>query len=326
LGAVAAIVAALTACGPGAPSTPNTAPPASRDPNAPLRIVCTTGMVAEVVTSIAGEHATVTTLMGAGVDPHLYRPTRTDVAAIMEADMVFYSGLLLEGKMTDTLVRAASGGRVVWPITELIPEDSLLTPEAMEGHHDPHVWMDPLSWRQTIEVVRDKLIERVPAARVEFEAAAAAYEADLDRLHAYADRVLASIPADQRVLVTSHDAFNYFGRRYNLEVVGIQGISTESEAGVRDVERLVDLIVTRRIRAVFVETTVSDRNIRALIDGAAARGHTVVIGGSLFSDAMGAPATYEGTYLGMIDHNATTVSRALGGTAPDRGMDGRLGR
>ena len=283
-------------------------------------------MVAEVVTSIAGEHATVTTLMGAGVDPHLYRPTRTDVAAIMEADMVFYSGLLLEGKMTDTLVRAASGGRVVWPITELIPEDSLLTPEAMEGHHDPHVWMDPLSWRQTIEVVRDKLIERVPAARVEFEAAAAAYEADLDRLHAYADRVLASIPADQRVLVTSHDAFNYFGRRYNLEVVGIQGISTESEAGVRDVERLVDLIVTRRIRAVFVETTVSDRNIRALIDGAAARGHTVVIGGSLFSDAMGAPATYEGTYLGMIDHNATTVSRALGGTAPDRGMDGRLGR
>lgn len=323
---VIATLAALASCGPSSPSSPapsNTPSPA-RDPSTPLRVVCTTAMVADVVTSIAGEHATVTTLMGAGVDPHLYRPTRTDVAAIMQADAVFYNGLLLEGKMSDTLVRAASGGRVVWPITELIPEDSLLTPDGAEGHHDPHVWMDPVSWRQTVEVVRDKLIDAVPSARAEFEASAARYESEIDRLHTYAGEALGSIPDNQRVLITSHDAFNYFGRRYNLEVVGIQGLSTESEAGVRDVERLVDLIVTRGIRAVFVETTVSDRNIRALIDGAAARGHTVVIGGSLYSDAMGPPATYEGTYLGMIDHNVTTVSRALGGNAPEHGMDNKL--
>jgi manganese/zinc/iron transport system substrate-binding protein len=136
--------------------------------------------------------------------------------------------------------------------------------------------------------------------------------------------VLGTVPVDRRVLVTAHDAFNYFGRRYGFEVVGIQGLSTESEAGVRDIERLVDLLVSRQIPAVFVESTVSERNIRALIDGAGARGHAVTIGGSLFSDAMGAPGTYEGTYIGMIDHNVTTIARALGGDAPARGMNGRL--
>jgi len=237
---------------------------------------------------------------------------------------VFYNGLLLEGKMTDTLVRAASGGRTVWPVTELIPEEQLLEPEGMSGHADPHVWMDPQAWVLCVDVVRSRLAEKMPGKADALASGAAAYESEIRRLHAYAEGVLGSVPEDQRLLITSHDAFNYFGRRYGLEVVGIQGISTESEAGVRDVERLVDLIVTRGILAVFVETTVSDRNVRALVDGADARGHTVRIGGSLYSDAMGAPGTYEGTYVGMIDHNVTTVARALGGDAPERGMSGLL--
>jgi manganese/zinc/iron transport system substrate-binding protein len=168
------------------------------------------------------------------------------------------------------------------------------------------------------------LAEADPEGRAAYEAGRDAYLAELDRLAAYADEVLASVPESARVLLTAHDAFNYFGRAHGYEVIGIQGISTESEAGLRRVEELVDLIVSRGIGAVFVESSVSDRNVRALVEGAAARGHEVRIGGELFSDAIGPPGTYEGTYVGMIDHNATTIARALGGTAPERGMAGKL--
>jgi manganese/zinc/iron transport system substrate-binding protein len=307
------LVGVLTACAPA-----QTPPPPKP------RVVATTGMIADVVREVAGEHAEVTSLMGEGVDPHLYKPTRSDMATLMQADVVFYNGLLLEGKMTDSLVRLATSGKKVYAVTELLDESDLLAPEQMEGHHDPHVWMDVAAWTRTVEVIRDKLSEAAPAHKAAFAANAAAYTAKLDALDAYAKKVLATVPERSRVLVTAHDAFNYFGRRYGYEVVGIQGISTESEAGVRDVERLVDLIVGRGVRAVFIESTVSDRNIKALIAGARARGHTVAIGGSLFSDAMGKPGTYEGTYIGMIDHNITAVARSLGGEAPERGMNGSL--
>jgi manganese/zinc/iron transport system substrate-binding protein len=289
-----------------------------------MGVVCTTGMIGDVARQIAGEHATVRTLMGEGVDPHLYRPTRTDIAALMDAGLVFYNGLLLEGKMTDALVRAATGGRKVYAVTELIPEDALLEPETMEGHFDPHVWMDPLAWATTVGVIRDALMEADPANAGAYRENAARYARELEALHAYCAGALSSVPEGQRVLVTAHDAFNYLGRRYGFEVVGIQGISTESEAGVRDVERLVDMLVERGIPSVFVETTVPDRNVRALIAGCRARGHEVSIGGSLYSDAMGPRETYEGTYLGMIDHNATTIARALGGSAPPSGRRGKL--
>jgi manganese/zinc/iron transport system substrate-binding protein len=183
--------------------------------------------------------------------------------------------------------------------------------------------MDPLAWSKAVEVVRDKLTEFDPEGEETYRANAVMYIGQINELHAYAERVLGSVPEPQRVLVTAHDAFNYFGRRYGYEVVGIQGISTESEAGVRDIERLVDLLVERNIGAVFVESTVSERNISALVSGAAARDHTVEIGGELFSDAMGREGTYEGTYLGMIDHNVTTIARALGGEAPAGGMNQR---
>ncbi|MCW5777652.1 MAG: zinc ABC transporter substrate-binding protein [Phycisphaeraceae bacterium] len=290
----------------------------------PLRVVATTGMVADLVRNVAGERAEVTGLMGPGVDPHLYKATRTDTAALMRADLVFYNGLMLEGKMTDALIRAATAGRKVYAVTELLDESDLLEPEEFAGQYDPHVWMDPSSWSRAVVVVRDKLTEADPSGAEQYRANAERYAQTLRELDEYAQRVLSGVPEERRVLVTAHDAFNYFGRRYGFEVVGIQGLSTESEAGVRDIERIVGLIVSCRISAVFVESTVSDRNVRALIDGARSRGWTVVIGGRLFSDAMGTPGTYEGTYLGMIDHNVTTIARALGGDAPAGGMNGRL--
>lgn len=289
-----------------------------------LTITATTGMVADVARAVAGDRAEVVGLMGPGVDPHLYKPTRSDVQRLMDADVIFYNGLLLEGKMTDTLVRAATSGKPVHAVTELLDDSYLLEPEEFEGHHDPHVWMDPGTWIQTIGVVTDALIGLDPDHTETYQSNAGQYHEDLFALDAYALRVLFTVPESSRVLVTAHDAFNYFGKRYGFEVVGIQGISTESEAGVRDIEQLVELLVDRNIGAVFVESTVSQRNIDALIAGANARGHTVTIGGELFSDAMGDAGTYEGTYIGMIDHNVTTIARALGGEAPARGMNGKL--
>jgi manganese/zinc/iron transport system substrate-binding protein len=282
-------------------------------------------MVADIARNVAGDRAEIAALLGSGVDPHLYKLTRSDIAQLMRADVVFYSGLLLEGKMTDALVRVAASGKPVFAVTEAIDERYLLEPEGFLGHHDPHVWMDPDAWSQAAAVVADKLADRIdPAGADAYRDNLAAYQSQLADLDAYIHRIIETIPGDRRVLITAHDAFNYFGRRYGLEVLGIQGISTESEAGVREIERLVDLLVEKKIPAVFVETTVPQRSVKALIAGARARGHEVIIGGSLFSDAMGAPGTYEGTYVGMIDHNATTIARALGGVAPERGMQGRL--
>lgn len=296
-------------------------PPAKK-----FTIVTTVGMVTDIARTVAGDRAEVTGLMGEGVDPHLYKPSRADVQKMMNADVILYSGLLLEGKMTDFLVRAATSGKKVHAVTELLEEKYLLEPENFQGHQDPHVWMDPQAWAKAVEVVRDKLTEFDPSGGETYKSNAAALLKQIEDLDAYAKRVLLSVPEKQRVLVTAHDAFNYFGRRYGFEVVGIQGISTESEAGLKDIERIVKLLVDRKVGAVFVESTVSDRNIKALLAGAEAKGHTVKIGGQLFSDAMGAHGTYEGTYIGMIDHNVTVIARALGGQAPERGMQEKLAK
>lgn len=296
---------------------------AASDPaDRPIAVVATTAMVGDLVRSVAGDRADVTVLIGEGVDPHLFKATRSDIAAMSKADVVFYNGLLLEGKMTDALIRTATR-TPVYPVTELLAEGMLIEPAGID-HADPHVWMDPIRWASAAEVVRAKLSELDPEHADTYATNAAAYATELRELDGYARRVLATVPENARVLVTAHDAFHYFADAYGFRVEGIQGISTDSEAGVRDIERLVGLLVDDRIPAVFVESTVPDRNVRALVLGAKARGHTVAIGGELFSDAMGAPGTYEGTYLGMIDHNVTTIARALGGDAPARGWRGRL--
>lgn len=287
-------------------------------------VVTTTAMIADIVRNVAGERAEVRSLMGAGVDPHLYRATRDDMTALLSADIVFYNGLSLEGKMSDVFVKVASSGKPVHAVTELLDEKYLLEPEDFGGHYDPHVWMDPNGWIKATEVVVAKFSEHDSANAQTYQANGERFIAELKRLDGYARQRLATIPQQRRVLVTAHDAFNYFARAYDIEVRGIQGISTDSEAGLAKIETLVEMLVTRKISAVFTESSVSDKNIRALVEGAKARGHTVNIGGELFSDAMGADGTYEGTYIGMIDHNITTITRALGGDAPQRGMNGKL--
>lgn len=287
------------------------------------KVVVTVGMVADVVREIGGDSVEVAQLMGPGVDPHLYKATRDDVQQIMSADLIFTSGLMLEGRLEDTLNKI-SMTRPVFAMTSRLPKEMLLSPDGAGGHPDPHVWMDVAAWANCLEVLSTGLSESMPEQADAFRLRANAYQKTLQALHEYGINSVTSIPEDRRILVTSHDAFNYFGRAYGLEVIGVQGLSTESEAGLQRINELVDLLVDRKVAAVFVESSVPRKNILALIDGARSRSHDVRIGGELFSDAMGPDGTYEGTYVGMLDHNITTVTRALGGTAPELGFSGKL--
>ncbi|SUZ31433.1 Periplasmic zinc-binding protein TroA [Roseibaca ekhonensis] len=288
-----------------------------------VQVVATTGMIADTARAVGGDLVELQALMGPGVDPHAFRQTRTDIVALARADLVLWNGLFLEAQMEDFLLELGETGNVV-AVTEALAQDRLLASEDYEGRFDPHVWMDPALWADVTLAIRDALSVTLPEGADTFAANADAYLQELAQLASYSDEVLASVPQDARILLTSHDAFGYFGAAYGFEVVGIQGLSTASEAGLRRIADLVDMLVARDIGAVFVETSVSDRNIRALIEGAAAQGHEVIIGGELFSDAMGETGSYEGTYIGMIDHNVTTIARALGGSAPERGMNGQL--
>lgn len=290
----------------------------------PYTIVTTAGMVTDIVEQVAGDKANVVGLMGEGVDPHLYKPTRNDVMQLSEADVVFYIGLMLEGRMADTFTKIARGGKPVYRVTEGLDESFLLEPPGFGGHWDPHVWMDVSAWSQAVAAVAEALADYDPANATYYHSNAEAYQKKLARLHDYVREVIATIPEQQRVLVTAHDAFGYFSRAYDVPVRSAQGISTESEAGVDDINQLVDFIVANKIGAIFVESTVSEKNMRAIIEGAKQKGWDVQVGGELYSDAMGAPGTYEGTYIGMLDHNATTIARALGGNPPSGGFRAQL--
>jgi len=293
------LVVVLTGCaGTGGSSTTN----------GKLQITTTTGMIADLVQNIGGEHVQVTALMGPGVDPHLHRASEGDIAKLQSAQIIFYNGLMLEGKMTDIFVRMARTKPTV-AISERIPSDLLMEDE--DEHDDPHIWFDLTLWMKAAEVVRDSLIELDPNNKTAYETNTKAYVQTLQQTHEYAKQQLALVPKERRVLVTAHDAFGYFGRAYDLEVMGLQGISTDTEYGLRDVQQMVDLIVSRKIKAVFVESSVPQRSIEALVQGAQAKGHSVVIGGELFSDAMGEAGTAEGTYIGMVRHNVDTIVKSL---------------
>jgi manganese/zinc/iron transport system substrate-binding protein len=289
----------------------------------PLNVVATTSMIADAARQVAGERADVRALMGPGVDPHSYRQTRSDIAAMARADLVLWHGLYLEAQLEEFFLDLEKRRNVV-AVGEAIDTSRLLSHADYEGRYDPHVWMDPQLWEIVVMAVRDALIKTDPEGKAIYHANADKHRADIARLIDYMKTVSVTVPENSRVLLTAHDAFSYFGRGYDFDVLGIQGISTESEAGLRRVEELVDTIVDRKISAVFVESSVPERNVRALIEGAEARGQHVVIGGTLFSDAMGEPGTYEGTYIGMIDHNVTLITRALGGDAPEGGLQGQL--
>lgn len=310
---------ALSSCQKAAPQS------ATRQGEGAFKAGATVAMIADVVRNVAGEEAEVFGIIGEGVDPHLYKPTSSDVKALQASDIIFYNGLNLEGKMGDILVGVAASGKPVTAITETLLASGDYVLSDSEEHYDPHVWMDVSGWMQATEVISKALQKFDPENAADYEERAKAYSAELAKLHEYGKEAFASIPENRRVLVTAHDAFNYMGRAYGIEVRGIQGISTESEAGLRDINELVEFLIERDIPAVFVESSVAQKNVRALIEGARARGHELVVGGELFSDAMGETGSYEGTYIGMLDHNITTIVRALGGDAPAKGLNNRLG-
>ncbi|MDX9830221.1 MAG: zinc ABC transporter substrate-binding protein [Anaerolineae bacterium] len=281
-----------------------------------IQAVATVGMIADIVQRVGGERVAVEGLMGPGIDPHSYKASEGDVIALAEADVVFYNGLHLEAKMAEVFQKMG-GAIVTVAVTDGIPRDRLLTPPEFEGQYDPHVWFDVTLWQYAVEAVRDALVEIDPGHADGYEARARETLAELDELHRYVLAQAARLPAEQRVLVTAHDAFNYFGRAYGFEVRGLQGISTATEAGIGDVQDLADFITERRIGAIFVESSVPVRNVEALQEAVRARGFQVRIGGELFSDAMGDEGSPEGTYPGMVRHNIDTIVTALLAPADD---------
>jgi manganese/zinc/iron transport system substrate-binding protein len=276
-----------------------------------LRVAATVTMVADLARQVGGERVEVDALMGPGVDPHLYKAAASDITKLQQADVIFYSGLLLEGKMQDIFAKLARSKRFVYPVTEAIPVEKLLEPPEFAGHYDPHVWFEVPLWKLCVDVVAKGLSEADPAGKDFYENRAAETRARMDELHAWALKKSAELPAERRILVTSHDAYNYFGRAYGFQVVGLQGISTVTEAGLADMAKLTDFIKQKRVKAVFVETSVPHHTIERI-----SKDTGVKIGGELFSDAMGTPGQLEngydlGTYEGMIKHNMTTIVEAL---------------
>jgi manganese/zinc/iron transport system substrate-binding protein len=276
----------------------------------PILIVATTGMVADLARNIGGGRVRVTALMGPGIDPHLYRAREGDVGRLAGADLVLYSGLHLEAKVADVLERMRGKIRAA-AVTDGIAPARLLELPGHQSQHDPHVWFDVALWRQAGERVRDLLVELDPAHAETYRANAASHLAALDSLDAYVRVRAAAIPAEKRVLITAHDAFGYFGRAYGFEVRGLQGVSTSAEAGTADLQHLADFIATRRIPAIFVESSISPRSIQAVREAVRSRGYDVRLGESLYSDALGSPDTPEGSYVGMVRHNIDTIAEAL---------------
>ncbi len=274
-----------------------------------LNIVTTTSQIGDLVQNIVGNSAKVESLMGTGIDPHLYHPTRTDVSKMMKADIVFYNGINLEGKMEHFLEDLASKKPTI-SIGSALNIDKLQT-IGDDKEYDPHIWMDVNNWIIGGKTVVKALSNISPENADLYEKNNITYIDKLQKLDSNVRSTISGIKKENRVLVTAHDAFGYLGSAYDIDVIGIQGISTESEAGLNKVKQLVTLIVERNIPAVFIETSVGDHNIKAVIEGAKARGHEVIIGGELFSDAMGVEGTVESTYIGMMEHNVKTIANAL---------------
>lgn len=273
-----------------------------------LDVVATTMQVGDLVREVGGDHVKLTVLMGPGLDPHSYKASAGDVDRLSRADLVVYNGLHLEAKMADVLERLGRH-KPTLAAAEAIPDDQLIT---FDGAADPHVWFDPRSWRLALDAVTARLVELDPAHADAYQANAARYRQQLAEVHDHGRARIARIADEQRILITAHDAFNYFGRAFGMEVVGLQGISTLAEAGTSDVQDLAALIAGRKVPAIFVETSVSPRAIAAVQEAVQARGHQVVIGGEVYSDALGDPGTPGGTYLGMMRHNIDTIVAALG--------------
>lgn len=277
----------------------------------PVKVCVTTGMVADLVRQVGGGRIMVTQLMGPGVDPHLYKPTAADASAMGKADVIFYSGLMLEGRMSDLFAKAGRSGRRIYAVTGMLPKDRLLVPAEFAGHYDPHVWLDVSLWAQGVPIIVKALSEADPEGAPAYASAGKDLRSRLEGLHEWCLGLAGELAAERRVLVTSHDAFNYFGRAYGFKVIGLQGVSTVSEAGLADMSSLIALIRKRKIKAIFIESSVNPQAIRRVSEEA-----PVKIGGELFSDAMGGLGEMRGgydtgTYEGMIRCNMRTIVDAL---------------
>ncbi|WP_457652146.1 metal ABC transporter solute-binding protein, Zn/Mn family [Rhodocaloribacter sp.] len=304
---LAVLLTAGAGCGQKASRTERSADLSNRT----IHVVATTSMIADLVRNVGGERVSVEGLMGPGVDPHLYKASAGDVSRMAGADLIFYNGLHLEGKMTEIFEQMARRGIPTFAVADGIDPAQYRESALFQGNYDPHVWFDVSLWTDAARYVADVLAERDPAHAGAYAANAEAYLAELEALDAYVRAKASELPEERRVLITSHDAFGYFGRAYGFEVKGLQGISTATEAGAADVQALAELVATRRIPAMFVESSVSPRGIEAVRAAVRARGFEVKIGGTLYGDALGDPGTPEGAYLGMVRYNIDTIVNAL---------------
>ena len=275
-----------------------------------LTIVTTTAHIGDLVRNVAGNKATVVSLMGAGVDPHLYKASLSDLKQLQSADLIFYNGLHLEGKMGEVFHKLSRTKNVI-AISDGIPKDSLLLVDAQNHIPDPHIWFDVILWEYCLEEVYKTLASIDPNNKTFYKENALKYKSELDKLNGIIKTRYESIPQNERLLVTAHDAFGYYGRRYKLEVIGLQGISTLSEYGLNEITTLSKMLVKRKVKAVFIETSVSEKAIQSVIEGCKQKGHLVKIGGSLYSDALGARDTPEGTYIGMQKFNLGLIANGL---------------
>ena len=278
--------------------------------NGKINIVCTTGMIADMVENIAGDKAIVEAIMGPGVDPHLYKASHGDLILLRNADIIFYNGLHLEGKMQEIFEHLAKS-KPVHALSDGLNELDLISVDKNSKTHDPHIWFDVSLWNKSTQFVLGKLIEFDSVNVNYYSENKINYNNELNELHGWVAENILFIEEPNRVLITSHDAFSYFGKAYQIKVKGLQGISTSTEFGLKDVSEMINLIVENEIKAVFVESTISERSLNAVVEGCNARNHPIKIGGTLYSDAMGNKGTPEGTYVGMVKHNVNTIVKAL---------------
>ena len=279
--------------------------------NGKLNVVCTTTMITDLVNNIGGDNVNVEGLMGSGVDPHLYKASEGDVSKLVNADVIFYNGLHLEGKLVEVFEKMERSGKTPIALGENLDKSGLIGSDYFASNYDPHVWFDIDYYKQFAKKVSDVLVEKDPKNSMNYEANLKAYLEELNTLQKQVNLIIDKLPQEKRILVTAHDAFNYFGKAYGFEVVGLQGLSTATEAGVQDVQKLSAFIIENKIKAIFVESSVPKRTIEALQQAVKSKGHDVEIGGTLYSDALGNADTIEGTYLGMFEYNMSTIVEAL---------------
>jgi len=283
---------------------------ASQSEDKDFTIVCTTGMLTDAVIQLVDTQATVIGLMGPGVDPHLYKATQGDIQHLSNADVIVYNGLHLEGKMGEVFDKLKQR-KIIITAADALEQNELLNNSDFQGAYDPHLWFDVQLWRKVVGHLGKELSsnDQLPAKEIDLNWKA--YSDSLEKLNEWVTGKIKSIDSSKRILITAHDAFGYFGRAYDIEVRALQGISTQAEFGLKDVSELVNFISKKGIKAVFVESSVSERSLTAVVEGCREKGHKVKIGGSLFSDAMGSENKAEGTYLGMVRHNVNTIVKGL---------------